>query len=154
MSNNDKANRIKDAIKSHGGYEAMSDRTGINSRTLKRMSSGETEPKFKDIITLSLATNLSCDYFAFGTKRLSVKSLEEESRENVNTITHQLDGIINDSPASELIGSFITIISDSINAAEKNDALPKTEEAQFLKLIIDSAKSSIDKNKATPELSK
>ncbi|MEI8632582.1 hypothetical protein P4S72_12530 [Vibrio sp. PP-XX7] len=45
MANSDIAERIKEAIKNSGGYEAVSLNTGMNIRTLTRITSGTTDPK-------------------------------------------------------------------------------------------------------------
>ena len=124
-----KEERIKQSIKNNGGYESISDITGINSRTLKRMASGETEPKFKDIIALSQATGLSCDYFAFGTSRLDFDKLKSEG-------VHGATNMMQDDGMRRLSRAMLSIVSESVDLAEKHNAIPASEEFNFMKTML------------------
>lgn len=66
MSEMNIADRIKKAIIDNGGYQQISDETGISKSTLARTASGQTEPKFKDVIAISRATGVSLNYMAYG----------------------------------------------------------------------------------------
>lgn len=59
MSVNKRAEQFKRAILRKGAtYDIISDITGISSRTLKRIASGETDPRFSDVIKISEATGV------------------------------------------------------------------------------------------------
>ncbi|PKF48659.1 helix-turn-helix domain-containing protein [Enterovibrio nigricans] len=59
MSVEKRAEQFKRAILRKGAtYEIISDITGISSRTLKRIASGETDPRFSDVIKISEATGV------------------------------------------------------------------------------------------------
>ncbi|EMD1174378.1 helix-turn-helix transcriptional regulator [Vibrio harveyi] len=60
------AARIQHAISSNGGYQKISDSTGISVSTLVRMATGKTSPKLTDIIEISLVCNCSLNYIAHG----------------------------------------------------------------------------------------
>lgn len=66
MADELRAFRIKNAILSSGTYEEIAEKTGINSRTLVRIATGKTEPKFSDIIEISKVTNVSLHRLGFG----------------------------------------------------------------------------------------
>ncbi|TCW21824.1 helix-turn-helix transcriptional regulator [Vibrio crassostreae] len=76
------AARIKEAIKEAGGYKVISENTGLNIRTLTRITSGETDPKLSNFLSISQATGTSLNYLAFGT------STEQES--NITSELKQL----------------------------------------------------------------
>lgn len=61
-----RAQRFKDTIKNIGGYEYVSQKTGINLRTLKRIAAGQTDPRFEDAIAIARATESSLNYIAYG----------------------------------------------------------------------------------------
>ncbi|ENY3835640.1 helix-turn-helix transcriptional regulator [Vibrio vulnificus] len=58
--------RIKEAIKEAGGYKVISESTGLNTRTLTRITSGETDPKLSNFLSISEATGVSINYLAYG----------------------------------------------------------------------------------------
>ena len=59
MSANRRAEQFKRAILKKGAtYDIISDITGISTRTLKRIASGETDPRFSDVIKISEATGV------------------------------------------------------------------------------------------------
>lgn len=61
-----RAERIKKAILTNGTYEEIADKTGIGSRTLLRIATGKTEPKFCDVITIAKTTNTPLEWIAYG----------------------------------------------------------------------------------------
>ena len=77
------AERIKEAIKEAGGYKAISESTGLNIRTLTRITSGETDPKLSNFLAIAKATNTSLNYLAFGV------STEQETS-NAQSVTSEL----------------------------------------------------------------
>lgn len=66
MAEQDIAARLKDAILQFGTYEKVADKTGIGSRTLLRIATGRTSPKFEDVIKICAITNTSLQEIAFG----------------------------------------------------------------------------------------
>ncbi|EPE2650656.1 helix-turn-helix domain-containing protein [Vibrio fluvialis] len=60
------AERIKLAIRDAGGYEHISEITGISLSTLKRIATGKTDPKFKDVVAITEATEAPLLYIAYG----------------------------------------------------------------------------------------
>ncbi|MFA1572052.1 helix-turn-helix domain-containing protein [Vibrio tasmaniensis 1F-187] len=67
MSN--KAERFHAAIKENGGYEEISQKTGISVSTLVRIAKGKTEPKLRDAVSISEVTNTSLNYIVYGEKK-------------------------------------------------------------------------------------
>ncbi len=61
-----RALRFKDAILNNGGYEYVSESTGINLRTLKRIAAGQSDPRFSDVIKIAEATDTKINFFASG----------------------------------------------------------------------------------------
>ncbi|MEZ8340444.1 helix-turn-helix domain-containing protein, partial [Vibrio cyclitrophicus] len=53
MADQVRAERIKKILLKNGTYEEMAERTKIGSRTLLRIATGKTEPKFSDIIEIA-----------------------------------------------------------------------------------------------------
>ncbi|MFL7017226.1 helix-turn-helix domain-containing protein [Vibrio cyclitrophicus] len=66
MADQVRAERIKKILLKNGTYEEMAERTKIGSRTLLRIATGKTEPKFSDIIEIAKVTGTSVDWIAFG----------------------------------------------------------------------------------------
>lgn len=60
------ADRIKQSIIDNGGYQKISDITGISKSTLVRTASGQTEPKLVDVMAIAKATNSTLNYIAYG----------------------------------------------------------------------------------------
>ncbi|BDU37157.1 hypothetical protein [Vibrio nigripulchritudo] len=65
-----RAERIKEAIKAAGGYEHVSECTGINLRTLKRIAAGQTDPRFSDVIEISRVTGIGINHFVHGDNKI------------------------------------------------------------------------------------
>lgn len=80
MPDQDIAERIRETIKIRGGYERISEQTGINVRTLTRIATGKTEPKLKDVIAISQVTGRSIHYFVY---REAGKSAEDIAIEDM-----------------------------------------------------------------------
>jgi transcriptional regulator with XRE-family HTH domain len=59
--------RLKNAILSNGGYEIISQKTGISLSTLKRTASGKTEPKFSTVALIAKETGKNLSFIAYGT---------------------------------------------------------------------------------------
>ncbi|EEJ1168874.1 helix-turn-helix transcriptional regulator [Salmonella enterica subsp. enterica serovar Typhimurium] len=68
MSNNNRADRLKAAMLEYGTYEEMADKIGISSRTLVRIATGRTEPKFTDVLKISEVTGVDLIWLAYGTE--------------------------------------------------------------------------------------
>ena len=66
MSEPDIAKRIHKAITQNGGYEKISEATGISVSTLVRASKGKTDPKLKDVITICKVTGAKLLEIAYG----------------------------------------------------------------------------------------
>ena len=66
MADLERASRIKEIILSNHTYEQIEDKTGIGTRTLVRITSGKTEPKFDDIYKIAKATDTSIEWIADG----------------------------------------------------------------------------------------
>ncbi|ECL7477801.1 MULTISPECIES: helix-turn-helix domain-containing protein [Enterobacterales] len=66
MSKEIKAKRIKKVILEHSTYEELAEKTGISVRTLVRIASGKTEPKFSDIIKIAMVTGVDLNELAHG----------------------------------------------------------------------------------------
>lgn len=66
MTDIKRAERIKKTLLSNGTYDEMAERTGIGAKTLLRMATGKTEPKFADIIEIAKVTGTSLDWIAHG----------------------------------------------------------------------------------------
>ncbi|OEE72383.1 helix-turn-helix domain-containing protein [Vibrio ordalii] len=81
MTDTYRAERIKEAILTNGTYEEIADKTGIGSRTLLRIATGKTEPKFSDVITIAKTTNTPLEWIAYGQMKDievdAVKSFEQ-----------------------------------------------------------------------------
>ncbi|MCR9692910.1 helix-turn-helix domain-containing protein [Vibrio parahaemolyticus] len=66
MADAERAERIKRSILSTGTYEKISEKTGIGVRTLVRIATGKSEPKFSDVIKISNVTLDSVEWLAYG----------------------------------------------------------------------------------------
>ena len=66
MSDSAIAKRINEAITQNGGYQKISDTTGISVSTLVRAAKGKTEPKLKDVMLISAATGVPLSKIAYG----------------------------------------------------------------------------------------
>ncbi len=66
MSETAIAQRINEAITQNGGYQKISEITGISVSTLVRAAKGKTEPKLKDVMLISTATGVSLNKIAYG----------------------------------------------------------------------------------------
>ncbi len=66
MSKEIKAKRIKKVILEHSTYEELAEKTGISVRTLVRIASGKTEPKFSDIIKIAMVTGVDLNELCLG----------------------------------------------------------------------------------------
>lgn len=66
MSKEIRAERIRKAILDDGTYEEVADKTGINVRTLVRIATAKTEPKFSDIIRIARVTGVDLNELAHG----------------------------------------------------------------------------------------
>lgn len=60
------AERIKRAIIDNGGYQHISEETGISKSTLARIASSQTEPKLKDVMAIARATGVSLNFISYG----------------------------------------------------------------------------------------
>ncbi|EAA7364339.1 helix-turn-helix transcriptional regulator [Salmonella enterica] len=60
------AERIKSSILSNFTYDDIENETGISSRTLKRLASGERDPKLSEIRQIAKATGKNPIWLAFG----------------------------------------------------------------------------------------
>lgn len=100
-----KAERFHAAIKENGGYEEISNKTGISVSTLVRIAKGKTEPKLKDAVSISEVTNTSLNYIVYGEKK---------------------NNFI-DNGAEELLKAF-SKISDKIISQKMNDLKKEAEE--------------------------
>ncbi|MBY7781098.1 helix-turn-helix domain-containing protein [Vibrio furnissii] len=74
-----KTERFHTAIKENGGYEEISQKTGISVSTLVRIAKGKSEPKLKDAVAIAEATNTSLNYIVYGEEKDGIldKSAEE-----------------------------------------------------------------------------
>lgn len=59
------AQRINEAITQNGGYQKVSDITGISISTLVRAAKGKTEPKLKDVMAICEATGVPLSKIAY-----------------------------------------------------------------------------------------
>ncbi|STG23565.1 Helix-turn-helix [Escherichia coli] len=66
MADSKRAERIRKAILEHGTYEEVADKTGINVRTLVRIATAKTEPKFSDVIEIAKITGTDLNTLAHG----------------------------------------------------------------------------------------
>lgn len=66
MSDVEIAKRINEAITQNGGYNSISEKTGISVSTLVRAAKGKTDPKLKDVMLISEATGISLNKLAYG----------------------------------------------------------------------------------------
>ncbi|WP_159147784.1 helix-turn-helix domain-containing protein, partial [Klebsiella pneumoniae] len=85
------ADRIKKAIIDNGGYQNISDVTGISKSTLARMAANQTEPKLKDVMAISKATGVSLNYIAYG----MLTEDEEESALNEKKMFNLILNLVN-----------------------------------------------------------
>ncbi|WP_019281346.1 helix-turn-helix domain-containing protein [Vibrio anguillarum] len=60
------AKRINEAITKNGGYQKISEMTGISVSTLVRAAKGKTEPKLRDVMLISSATGVPLSQIAYG----------------------------------------------------------------------------------------
>lgn len=66
MADSKRAERLRKAILEHGTYEEVADKTGINVRTLVRIATAKTEPKFSDVIQIAKVTETDLNILAHG----------------------------------------------------------------------------------------
>ncbi|ENQ8650673.1 helix-turn-helix domain-containing protein [Vibrio fluvialis] len=66
MSHMSIAKRINEAITQNGGYNKISEKTGISVSTLVRAAKGKTEPKLTDVMRICSATGVSLNRIAYG----------------------------------------------------------------------------------------
>lgn len=66
MSKEIRAERIKNVILENSTYEELAEKTGINVRTLVRIATAKTEPKFSDIIKIAMVTGVDLNELAHG----------------------------------------------------------------------------------------
>ncbi|EKC9999146.1 helix-turn-helix transcriptional regulator [Escherichia coli] len=66
MADSKRAERIRKAILEHGTYEEVADKTDINVRTLVRIATAKTEPKFSDVIKIAKITGTDLNTLAHG----------------------------------------------------------------------------------------
>ncbi|MCC4266170.1 helix-turn-helix domain-containing protein [Oceanimonas baumannii] len=96
-----RAERIKNTVLGYGTYEEMADKTGISTRTLMRMATAKTEPKFADVIKIAEVTGTELSWLAFGEVKeyanleeinilQAVKTLSEESRDTVKKVIQSM----------------------------------------------------------------
>ncbi len=83
MSSIDIGNRIKEAIKNAGGYAVISSKTGITTRTLTRITSGETDPKLSNFLSISEATGVNINYLAYGVMNGKEEELSAQMSEEI-----------------------------------------------------------------------
>lgn len=91
MSEVNIADRIKKAIIDNGGYQNISEATGISKSTLARMAANQTEPKLKDVMAISRVTGVSLNYIAYG----MLTEDEEESALNEKKMFNLLLNLVN-----------------------------------------------------------
>ncbi|EDJ2571174.1 helix-turn-helix domain-containing protein [Escherichia coli] len=66
MSKEIRAERIQNVILENSTYEELAEKTGINVRTLVRIATAKTEPKFSDIIKIAMVTGVDLNELAHG----------------------------------------------------------------------------------------
>jgi transcriptional regulator with XRE-family HTH domain len=71
------SDRIRLAIIKNGGYELISDNTGISVSTLKRTSAGGSEPKFKDVVAIAEATGVPLIYLTYGENDFTLEHVDK-----------------------------------------------------------------------------
>ncbi|AKB03959.1 helix-turn-helix domain-containing protein [Vibrio cholerae] len=114
-----RAQRFKDTIKNIGGYEYVSQKTGINLRTLKRIAAGQTDPRFEDAIAIARATESSLNYIAYG-------MLTEDEEESAASDKRMMELV------GELSGELFKEIADL--RAELHQLKGEKEKRQFASL--------------------
>lgn len=139
MSIEERANRIKDSIKNAGGYESVSAKTGINSRTLKRIASGETEPKFKDIIALNNLTGLGCDFYAYG-HEYAIERLNQNIDSNTSKVADRIKSFKDKGEQGNDLFTFVTgfidlMASSTEETIKKHPDETKPEVAAFSSML-------------------
>ncbi|MGO5000237.1 helix-turn-helix domain-containing protein [Oceanisphaera sp. W20_SRM_FM3] len=101
MADEARAERIKNTIMGYGTYDDMADKTGIGSRTLMRMATAKTEPKFADVIKIAEITGTELSWLAFGEVKeyadldemhmvQALKTLSEESKDTLKKLIHRM----------------------------------------------------------------
>jgi transcriptional regulator with XRE-family HTH domain len=75
------SNRIKNIIKAHGGYDNVSEVTGINRQALIRIATGKTDPKLSYVIKLTELANMTVDELIHGEFADALKVLTEADRQ-------------------------------------------------------------------------
>ena len=88
------AQRINDAITQNGGYQKVSDTTGISVSTLVRAAKGKTEPKLKDVIAICEATGVPLNFIAYG--RIESSPLEKPLQEIQKGLSLMNEAILSD----------------------------------------------------------
>ncbi len=136
------ADRIKKAIIDNGGYQNISDVTGISKSTLARMAANQTEPKLKDVMAISKATGVSLNYIAYG----MLTEDEEESALNEKKMFNLILNLVNhvSREVEELRAKVgVNDPKGNLNARRTIDGLSKD--------ITDSVTDGADINKLSPE---
>lgn len=101
MADEARAERIKNTIMGYGTYDDMADKTGIGSRTLMRMATAKTEPKFADVIKIAEITGTELSWLAFGEVKeyadldemhmvQALKTLSEESKDTLKKLINRM----------------------------------------------------------------
>ncbi len=136
------ADRIKKAIIDNGGYQNISDVTGISKSTLARMAANQTEPKLKDVMAISKATGVSLNYIAYG----MLTEDEEESALNEKKMFNLILNLVNhfSREVEELRAKVgVNDPKGNLNARRTIDGLSKD--------ITDSVTDGADINNLSPE---
>lgn len=94
MSEEAIAKRINEAITQNGGYQKISDITGISVSTLVRAAKGKTEPKLKDVMLISSATGVPLSKIAYGEDQAS--PVEKYMAEIVKGLATMNDALVSE----------------------------------------------------------
>jgi DNA-binding XRE family transcriptional regulator len=62
----DVAEKLKAIIKERGGYDKVSEITGINRQTLIRICTGKTDPKFSNVVDIISLSSITLDELVHG----------------------------------------------------------------------------------------
>jgi transcriptional regulator with XRE-family HTH domain len=85
------ASRLQHIITNNGGYQRISDETGISVSTLVRMATGKTSPKLIDIIEIVDKTNSTLSYIAYGFE--DTKDIDNAIKNGKKQIEEYLKGM-------------------------------------------------------------
>lgn len=154
MSIDKRAIQFKRAIQKDGGtYDTVSQMTGINSRTLKRIAAGETDPRFSDVIKISKATGVDLYQLACfeGDVPLSIESSSMVSNfsglvdmatdvllSNQEQVEHNLNKRMNSLNENELEAQALGILRET-----KTDIDNKLQQSRALALSFQSVKNGL-----------